>query len=337
MHDIDMSNGRANIAFVGDRNDIWHRLGDQMQPGESIDTWRKRAGLDWTADIVPAGAMIGGTWRTVENANFICRSDTGAVISPSSLSDQYKPVQPAELLAWFGDYIGVDDRFALDVAGSLKGGSTIWATATYRDPLSVAGEKHEARILMTTTFDGSGATKNKATMTRTVCRNTLNVALGDKRAEITTRHNTRFDARRVGAELAALAQGFAQFKVIGDAMAQVNMSKEEVSRFFKELLDIPFEAKREDVSTRKMNQFADLNRTYRTSVAEGAPQDSVWAALQSITRYVDHERSSRGGDTVSVDEARFTSAQFGSGAALKGKAMQLLMPRIKDRVPVLAA
>jgi len=44
---------------------------------------------------VPAGAMINGTWQTVANANFICRSDTGAVISPSSLSDQYQPVQPA--------------------------------------------------------------------------------------------------------------------------------------------------------------------------------------------------------------------------------------------------
>jgi len=261
MHDIDMSNGRANIAFVGSRNDIWHRLGDQMQPGESLDTWRRRAGLDWTAEKVPAGAMINGTWQTVANANFICRSDTGAVISPSSLSDQYQPVQPAELLDWFDRYIAVDDRFALDVAGSLKGGSTIWATATYRDPLAVAGEKHLARILMTTTFDGSGATKNLAVMERVVCRNTLRGALGEHgRAEITTRHNTKFNPERVGAELATLAQTFARFKVIGDAMAQVNMSREEVSKFFKTLLDIPFDAPRDQVSTRKLNQFGDLNR-----------------------------------------------------------------------------
>jgi hypothetical protein len=113
------------------------------------------------------------------------------------------------------------------------------------------------------------------------------------------------------------------------------MGRDEVSKFFKTLLDIPFEAPRDQVSTRKLNQFADLTRCYRTSVTEGAPQDSVWAALQSVTRYVDHERSTRS-DSVSVDEARFTSAQFGSGNALKGEAMGLLMPRIKDRVPVLA-
>jgi phage/plasmid-like protein (TIGR03299 family) len=222
MHDIDMSNNRANIAFLGDRNDIWHRLGTQKEAGASLESWRRDAGLDWHADLVPAGAMVNGTWRTVENANFICRSDTQAIISPSSLSDQYKPVQPAELLEWFDRYIAVDERFALDVAGSLKGGSTIWATATYRDPLSVAGEKHLARILMTTTFDGSGATKNLATMTRAVCRNTIRLALGGKRAEITTRHNTAFNPERVGTELAALAQSFAEFKVIGDACTGSN-------------------------------------------------------------------------------------------------------------------
>jgi phage/plasmid-like protein (TIGR03299 family) len=189
---------------------------------------------------------------------------------------------------------------------------------------------------MSTTFDGSGATKNQGSMTRTVCQKTLRVSHADKRALVTTRHNTAFNAKKVGEELATLAKGFADYKAIGDAMAQTEMAAAEVSEFFKTLLDIPFDAKKDDVSTRKLNQFADLNRAYRTTSTE-TDAGTVWTALNAITRYVDHDRSARtDGGTVTEDHARFASAQFGSGDTMKGKAMELLLPRVKDRVLIAA-
>jgi phage/plasmid-like protein (TIGR03299 family) len=172
-------------------------------------------------------------------------------------------------------------------------------------------------------------------MTRVVCQNTLRIAHADKRAQIKTRHSTKFDAAKVGKELAQLASGFAQYKAIGDAMAQTEMAGKEVSNFFKTLLEIPFDAKKEDISSRKYNQFANLNETYRTSVVEGAVKGSVWAALQAITRYADHDRSVKSAG-LPESIARFSSAQFGSGDQMKGKAMELLMPLIKDRVTIAA-
>jgi phage/plasmid-like protein (TIGR03299 family) len=342
-HNIDMTNGRANIAFLGSRNDVWHRLGQEMQAGMTIDQWATAAGLNWDAIKVPAIASLEGArfdhieasarFRRVEARNFVVRSDTGHPLG--YVSDVYQPVQPRDVLDWFDRYIAVDERFQLDVAGSLKAGEIIWATATYRDPLEIAGDRHVARVLMTTTFDGSGATINQGTMTRTVCNNTLNVSLADTRAVVRTRHNTKFDAARVGKELAQIAQGFACYKAVGDALAQNEMAKDEIKDFFKSCLDIPLDAKSEDVSGRKLNQFQAVSDAYRTTLAEGAPRESAWAALNAITRYVDHDRSSRGGD-AGTDVARFSSAQFGSGAALKGKAMELLTPRIKDKVAVLA-
>jgi phage/plasmid-like protein (TIGR03299 family) len=343
-HQIDMTGGRANIAFLGSRNDIWHKMGNEMLPGQSKQEWRKNAGLGFEAVKVPAIAALEGPrfdhieatrrFLPVADRSFIVRSDTGGVlgyVSGESESQGYQIVQPEALFNWFERYISVDDRFALDVAGSLDDGRRIWATAIYRDPLDVAGEKHSARVLMSTTYDGSGATINQCTMTRVVCSNTLRMAHSDGRAVIKTRHSTRFDAAKVGRELAQLAQGFANYKAIGDAMAQVEMSAEQVSKFFKECLEIPFDAKPDDISTRKMNQFKDLSRAYKTSVQEGAAPATPWAALQAITRYVDHDRSVQTGDmTESV--ARFRSAQFGSGDALKGKAMGLLLPLVKDKV-----
>lgn len=337
-HNIDMTNGRANMAFLGSRLDIWHRLGQEMQPGMSTDAWATAAGLAWDAVKVPAIAALEGArfdhlapgerFKRVAERNFIVRSDNGEPLG--YVSDIYQPVQPRDVLDWFDRYIAVDDRFQLDVAGSLKGGQIIWATATFRDPLEVAGDAHTARVLMTTTFDGTGSTINQGTMTRTVCNNTLNVALADKRAVIRTRHNTKFDAKAVSKELAAIAQGFAQYKAMGDAMAQVEMAQQDVSDFFKACLDIPADAKRDDISSRKANQFRAVTDAYRTSVAEGAPAQSAWAALNAITRYVDHDRTS------GTDEVKFNTSQFGTGAAMKAKAIGLLMPRLDDKVLVAA-
>jgi hypothetical protein len=53
--------------------------------------------------------------------------------------------------------------------------------------------------------------------------------------------------------------------------------------------------------------------------------------LQAITRYVDHDRAAQGGQV-----GQFASAQFGSGDALKGKALNLLVPLVKDKVAIAA-
>lgn len=332
-HNIDMTNNRANIAFRGMRTDVWHRLGQEMQAGMSIDDWAKAAGLDWTADKRNVfSAPVDATDNDVSHFNpcdgwrAIVRSDNAHCLG--ICSDRYQPVQPRDILDWFDRYIAVDDRFQLDVAGSLKHGEIIWATATYRDPLNIAGDAHTARVLMTTTFDGTGSTINQGTMTRTVCNNTLNVALADKRAVVRTRHNTQFNPARVGAELAQIASGFEQYKAMGDSLARVEMAKDETSRFFKQCLDIPFDAKSSDVSTRKLNQFQALNNSYRATVSEGTEANTAWTALNTITRYVDHDRTTRG-NGVSAEEKQFTSAQFGSGAALKSKAVELLLAKME--------
>jgi phage/plasmid-like protein (TIGR03299 family) len=345
---IDMTNNRANIAFLGARKDIWHRMGTEMLPGQTIEEWADAAGLGWSAIKVPAIASLEGSrfdhiepgkrFQKVDDRAFVVRSDTGAIlgfVSGEDAGNGYQIVQPGEVLEWFERYISVDDRFVLDVCGSLDGGRRIWATAKYNGDISIAGEAHAARVLMSTSFDSTSATVNQCTMTRVVCQNTLRTAHADNKAAIRTRHSTKFDAAKVGRELAQLASGFAQYKAIGDAMGQVEMAKDAVADFFKDCLDIPRDAKKDDISTRKANQYSDLSRAYRTSVVEGAPNGSVWAALQAITRYADHDRSVKTGDQTE-EKARFASAQFGTGDNFKGKALEMLLPLVKDRVLIAA-
>jgi len=323
MHNIDMTNDRANIAYLGSRNNVWHKLGQEMEEGQSLETWAVQAGLNWQAVKVPAYADLSSlnmTNKTMQDREFIVRDDTGDILG--LVSDQYKIVQPLEVLDWFEQYISVDDRFKLDVAGSLDNGRKIWATAKFDSDLLVAGEKIDSRLLLTTSLDGTMSTIAQMTSTRVVCQNTLNMSLTDRRAKVTVTHRSQFDANAVSKELTDLGQSVEAFKAMGDAMAQHHLSEQEIENFFKKLLDIPAQA---TANTRKLNQLTSLWIDHDTSINEGAEKNTKWSVLQAVTRYVDHSRSVKRGDFVSADTARFASAQFGTGANLKDKAVKLLL------------
>lgn len=331
-HNIDMTNGRANIAFLGSRKNVWHGLGQEMVPGMTIEQWQAAAGLDWSAVKVPALADcsalgLGLGHETIADRSFIVRSDNAAPLGYVSGEEEakgYRIVQPRDVLAWFAEYIAVDSRFELDTAMSLKGGSLICATAKFNGDSDVMGESHKARLLMSTSFDGSYSTTNSMTMTRVVCNNTLDVALTDKRALVKTRHSTKFQAEQVARELANLADSIQAYKAMAQAMASHHLADTDIAAFFRACLDIPANATRDDISTKKANQFEALGIAYARTLQQGTEKGTAWAAFNAVTDYADHDKTTRNG--ASPEEARFLSSQFGSGKALKAKAMGLLLP-----------
>ncbi len=341
-HNLDMSNNRANIAFAGDRKSVWHRLGQDNMDGKSKAEWIAAAGLNWSAMLVPATIRypedfpvreLAGQTHNMDGRFVNLRSDNGFCLSDTMLaSDRYENVQPAEVVDFIDHYVSVDDRFSFDVIGALDSGRRIWGLAKYNGDITIGGDAHQAHLLASTTYDGSGATILQMTTTRVVCENTFRVANADNSAQVKVRHNTAFKPEQARKQLATLAQSVDKYKAIGDAMAQNEMASTEVSNLFKTLVGIPFDAKAEDVSTRKMNIFADLSNAYSATVAEGTEANTAWTAFQAVTRYCDHDRTTRGGD--SRLEAQVTSNFFGSGDNLKGKAMDLLLPRIREKVLV---
>lgn len=329
-HNLEMKDGKASIAFLGNRNDIWHRMGQEMNDGMSIETWAKEAGLDWEAAKMPAYFFNAGDndFNKVDGMSHIVRKDTQVALG--YVTSRYKIVQPKELLEWFQKYIGVDDNFKLDVAGCLKSGEIIWATAKYNGDITVAGDIHKARLLMTTTFDGTGSTINKMTMTRVVCNNTLDAALATGGTTVKTVHSAKFDAKAVGEQLAKLASSVAAFKEMGDAMGRVHMAENQVKNLFNKLLKIDpkdgvnYQNSDNELSTRKAGQFNQLIDAYNDTVQEGTEPNTAWCALNAVTRYVDHMRGTRVTEGMSEGDAKFIATQFTSGAKMKGDAVKML-------------
>lgn len=331
----DFEQGKAGIAYRGEANDVWHRLGASRKNDQTTkEEWLRDAGLDFVALKAPAKYVFNGEFRTADDLCFNVHSKTGRVLGRQAVTDVYQAVQPLECYEFFQQFIGVDDRFALDVLGNFKGGSIVWGSALFRDALTIAGEPHVMRLMLSTTFDSSAATRAQAHVTRPVCDNTIAMAHAESDgAVVSVRHNTRFNRETVAKQLAGLVTSTNRYKVMGDAMATVMLSKQQVSEMFKTLLEIPFDAKETDISTRKANQFRALSTAFGVTRRErNLPNDApidAWTMLQAITRYVDHDRVSINGDN---GEKQFLSANFGSGDSLKGKAMALLVPLIKDKI-----
>lgn len=329
-HMLDDTKGIDAFARVEGSRDAWHGLGQTFKVNATVEEIAAAAGLDYHVARVPSYFKKGEGFEEVSNTYHLIRDDVLRPIG-QPVSGQYHPVQPLDVLEFIRDFFTVDERFTFETAGALKGGAVIWAQARFNAAdYTIGGAKHEMFAAFYTSFDKSRRSSLMATSTCIVCNNTLSYAANqDAASTLSFTHRTKFAGAmrdRAAADFAALVQQFDKFKEMGDAFAQQQLSREQIATFFKTLLDIPLTAKRDEISARKANQFDALTQAMQAAhkaEAAGAPM-TKFAALQAVTRYVDHERSTKdGGDGVQL--SRLYSSQFGSGADMKARAVDLLI------------
>ena len=316
------------IVCIGD---AWHGLQNAFtgDPGKDL----AQAGLNFEAVKLPIFAQLpdsagdravpASAYQRVDGRWSIARDDTFASLGIGA--DGYHVHQPRDLYAMVEKYFSAALGWRLSSLGSIKGGKEIWFAARYETDFTVGGAAHKRYALLSTSFDTTQATRVQGTTVNVVCNNTMRAAWADTSAIVKRNHNAKFDATEIAAELATIAASTERYKVIGDALATVAVTEEFNKQLFKTLLGIPLEAKKEDIATRTLNNYAQLWTDYRKSADERGQSNDAFTALNAVTRYVDHSKTVQGGDRVS-------SATFGAGDRFKGRALGLLMPLIQDKV-----
>jgi len=307
-HLIDMANGRANMAYVGEKP--WHGLGQALTPGADLDQWRIEAGLNWEAKR--NGLYYRDASQEVRKSekDVLYRSDTGdelGIVSPA-----YKIVQPAEVVEFFRD-LTESHGFTMETAGSLDGGRKAWALARTGQDFRLMGQDEvKAYVLLATSFDGTLATRAQFTSVRVVCNNTLQVSLKEK-GGLAISHSTDFDASKVKFQLGLLGDAFSEFEKNAGELARRKVSRVEAMKFIMDIM-APGE-KIDDLSTRKANIVRNIMMDFEGGIGSQmvAANSSAWGLVNAFTQYVDHEQ----GNNVNN---RFRSAQFGPGADLKMEA-----------------
>jgi phage/plasmid-like protein (TIGR03299 family) len=339
-HELENNNGVWSFAFSPVEGPGWHQLGTEIPDDATVAAWRTAAGHDFTVSKRSVHyAGVNGAMHQFADRFVVARDDNNHPMGV--VSDVYKIVQAQTIDDICDEFAALSDgQLARSAAFTLRNGEMICSTYAYRgDGMTIGGDKHKANLMATTTFDGTGSSLFWPSIIRAVCKNTIAAGLaGAKNTKVAVRHNAKLDPDTVRTQLAELAQATLQFKALGDALAKHSMSPQDISTLFKSVLDIPADATQNakgevvGTTTRKFNQFAELCQAFKRSTDERGGSKDAFTALQAVTRYVDHARSVKANGAGNETIARFDAANFGSGAALKAKAVGLLMPMIDFKV-----
>lgn len=313
--EIDMSNGRANIAYIGQRP--WHGLGADMPDGADLDQWRIAAGLNWEVEEKPVlfkdGEGDDEKMIIVPDKKVLVRSDTKFALSV--VGEGYNVVQPADVIDFYKTLVE-DQGMVMETAGSLMNGKRIWALARTGDEDRIKGSDLLRRyILLATGFDGKMATSAADTSVRVVCWNTFRFAIGEngQGADIRVPHKATFNASKVKAEMGLEKNSWSEYIEEANALADRKVDNKEALEYFFNLFygnkDVEITDKHVE---RKLNQMLNV---YGNGVGQdtASANGTAWGLHNAVTRFVDHERNSRD------DGSRLNSAWFGDGNRIKAR------------------
>lgn len=228
-------NGFIEFAATGSRQQVWHGLGQYLEDGASIDTWKEQSGLDWTIDrsavqfVVPNVGTV-----TEENRHVLYRQDNNNVLG--IVSKDYKIVQPGEVLEFFRDLTELNGM-KLSAAGSLMGGKKYWATAELgKSAEIVSGDAINGFLLLVSSADGSTSTIATLTSTRVVCANTLRIAMNGAKNAVKVSHASEFDAKQVKVDMGLIDSSWDSFITNLRRMASVKVTDDKAQEFFAKLV-----------------------------------------------------------------------------------------------------
>ena len=309
-HELDIRNGKAAIAFVGDTP--WHGLGQELTDGASIETWKTEAGMDWQIQESPVMFNTPAGQQVYTDQKILYRGDTNEQLS--IVGDNYKVVQPGEVLEFFRELVGLQGM-KLSTAGVLFGGRRFWALAeTGRAAEVLKNDKIKGNLLLTTSCDGTMATSAMLVATRVVCQNTLRLALGENSA-VSTRvtHRVDFDPYKLKQEMGLIDQAWDKFMDNVKQLSTRKINDNDSYKFVYDLLKKP-NLSADDQPYTVGRDIANILNRAKQGMGQDQAGGTLWGLLNGVTEFCDHETRTR-----MADRALWNS-WFGNTANLKTKA-----------------
>jgi len=312
------ADGRVEFAYLASDGTPWHGLGKPMGADATIDQWRVDAGMDWRirrSEIRYAVSRDESSDSLIKlpDQHVLFRSDNNDALGV--VSKRYQVVQPGEVLEFFRD-IAKAGGLELSAAGTIYGGKRFWATAKIGEaaPTSVQ-DTIGGYLLISTSADGSLATEVRRTTVRTVCKNTLAMALAESKSSIKVSHRSVFSPDQVKDFMGLNEAAWEAFRHNVTRLANVSIHEQDAGDFVAGLLG----------GAEKVRETAGFSKIMGLFNGDGmgATNDGVfgtaWGLLNAVTEYADHHVRAR------TDQNRFVSSQWGAGADLKQKALVNLL------------
>lgn len=308
------------MAYTGQRP--WHGLGNRLAPEQSIEIWKRQAGMDWKIEEAEVRYVAGnqnlGVIHAFPEQKVLYRSDNRTPLSV--VSKRFQVVQPGQILEFYRD-LTARNGFELETAGVLREGRKFWALARTGQSTTLKGrDKVDGYLLLATACDGTLATTAQFTSIRVVCNNTLSIALGNANGAIKVPHRSQFDPDVVKRQLGITVSSWDGFVARMKALVERPVDPDSVEGLLRRVLTYPAP----DGETMVVNEQALANvRSLYEGGGRGAlmasSRGTAWGLLNSLTEFVDHHRRARS------EDHRRDAAWFGPGAQLKQRAWDEVM------------
>lgn len=309
MHSVE------SMAYVGAKP--WHGLGVCLAQNQSIEVWRRQAGMEWEIGEAEVQFACGpggtGGLNGFPHQKVLYRSDTNRPLAV--VSRRFQVVQPGEVLEFYRD-LTAGSGFSLETAGVLREGRKFWAMARTGQSVSLKGrDRVEGYLLLATSCDGTLPTTAQFTSVRVVCNNTLRVALGSGAGAIKVPHRSQFDPEVVKRQLGITVSSWDGFVARIKALCEVPVDPDSVEGILRRVLTYPSPGGAAPVVNEQA--LAGVRALYEgggRGSQLASSRGTAWGLLNSVTEYVDHHRRARS------DDHRRDAAWFGPGAQIKQRA-----------------
>ena len=316
-----MSHKVESMAYAGQTP--WHGLGKKVTGVMTTEEAIVAAGLDWTVSKAPLFRRSKeGVLTAIDDGFSVTRDDNGKHLGV--VGAQHTNLSNRKRFALLDRFLGSNAGApVIDTAGSLDEGRIVFLSAKLEGVVRVKGDDIlEKYFLLADDLIGRMKLTGMFTPVRVVCWNTLSMALsgGEKQAKVRHTRNIAVNASKMADILGMVSK---QYDILGEAagvLAAKSITVKGVGEYFKDLIAGDKDADEKKLSTRTLNILADLTKGFEYGKGANLPsaRGTLWGAYNAVTEYVDHTRSSRGGDDMVA--ARTQSALFGSGADLKQEA-----------------
>jgi phage/plasmid-like protein (TIGR03299 family) len=328
--EIDLTSGKPAFAFDAEEGGAWHGLGNPISEKDAKDpvAIAKIARADYTVSKRPISYDFNGVSRSVPNREALIRNDTGAVLEVLS-ENRYHEVQPIEYFESFRDSLAANN-LRISSAGVLKGGQIVFVNAKLDGDfaMNIMGVDETVRyICMGGGYTGKMSSFGYLNDFRTVCWNTLSMAMSkhsDGGTLFRMAHSAPFNGKALGAAIGLAGKEVKIRAEVFNIMARRSMAMDAAKDFFAKVVGVKDDGKMSPQLLTKLNALADayVNGPGANLVSA---KGTVYGALNAVTHYVDHLAVTRDTTNDGEGRSRFASAQFGSGAAMKNKALVLAM------------
>ena len=236
------------------------------------------------------------------------------------------------------DLIRADEsqKTYFETAGTLWGGAVFFASLKLPQDIHVGNDTLRPFLCQTSAYNGRYAENYFLSIHRPVCENTVDLALAAASAMFKVYHTKSGEKKLKDAHAAILAIG-TDIQSVEEKLNFLNarmMTKDTVESIFNRLFPkTKKEDGREDSSTRRDNIIIEIMKNFEDNDNHTFKdqEGTAYSFLNSITKFVDHQRSSHNGE-----KGRRESATMGSGADLKSSAMDLITQCAQSLPPKLA-